>query len=135
MLGVYTIVLELLVWCSDPGFITSQDNTTSDEAFLEYNSFSSDENEKDEIYKVCHLYTNRDCKTCDISRPPKASHCGLCGHCVRGFDHHCHIFNTCVGRRNLRVFVLFLVVCWVWLAMCLVASTVNTFLINESRVW
>jgi len=27
---------------------------------------------------------------------------------VRGYDHHCTLLNNCVGKRTLRVFLLFL---------------------------
>ena len=39
-----------------------------------------------------------------------ASHCGTCGVCVNGFDHHCQAVNNCIGSRNIRCFVLLLIV-------------------------
>jgi hypothetical protein len=53
-----------------------------------------------------HIHTVRFCGTCQIDKPPLASHCSMCGHCVKGFDHHCTVTNCCVGARNFRNFVL-----------------------------
>lgn len=47
------------------------------------------------------------CHTCQIFRPPKASHCHHCDNCVEEFDHHCHWLSNCIGRRNYKSFFLF----------------------------
>ena len=46
------------------------------------------------------------CHTCEIFRPPSASHCSECGNCVIGFDHHCAVLNNCIGQRNYPYFFL-----------------------------
>mmetsp|Transcript_40584 Transcript_40584/g.39141 ORF Transcript_40584/g.39141 Transcript_40584/m.39141 type:complete len:166 (+) Transcript_40584:103-600(+) len=62
--------------------------------------------EKAKTGEELHIYKSRLCKTCDIIRPPLASHCRQCNHCVLQFDHHCGMTNNCVGVRNQFNFVM-----------------------------
>lgn len=55
------------------------------------------------------IYQERYCTTCKIMRPPLSSHCSLCDHCVKNFDHHCFFIGNCVGARNIKNFFCFLI--------------------------
>jgi len=48
------------------------------------------------------------CTTCNLYRPPRASHCNECGRCFRRFDHHCRWVGNCIAEDNHRFFAGFL---------------------------
>ena len=73
---------------------------------------------KEENKKKPRIFTNRKCTTCNIIRPPGASHCRVCDNCVLDFDHHCAFVSNCVGKRNHKYFVLFLVWGGIFAVIC-----------------
>ncbi|CAH0560695.1 unnamed protein product [Brassicogethes aeneus] len=49
------------------------------------------------------------CNRCDTLRPPRAHHCRICQRCIKRMDHHCPWINNCVGERNQKYFIQFLI--------------------------
>jgi hypothetical protein len=52
------------------------------------------------------------CDVCELTQPPNTSHCYDCNVCIQELDHHCPWMGKCIGRKNMRWFMLFNF-CWV----------------------
>eukprot|EP00808_Paulinella_micropora_P012380 g35589.t1 len=62
------------------------------------------------------------CETCNLPRPPLSTHCSTCDVCVRCWDHHCNWVANCIGQRNHRSFVCFMIFTPCFF-LCYVSST------------
>jgi hypothetical protein len=75
------------------------------------------------------------CSTCQIPKPPRSSHCSTCDACVFEFDHHCPFVGNCIGGRNKRFFVTYVIltgICSAYLFATSVAVCVITYMSSES---
>lgn len=61
----------------------------------------------------------RMCKKCNFVKPGRTHHCSVCKSCVMKMDHHCPWLANCVGYKNYRYFVCFLI--WVTITTSYVA--------------
>ncbi|KAK2959071.1 putative S-acyltransferase TIP1 [Blattamonas nauphoetae] len=82
-------VLNVVLFVKNPGRVVPPDAREMEEYLLE-----------GELGVVCVV--------CKLIRPPRSKHCGVCGHCVTRFDHHCGWIGNDVGAGNHALFLLFL---------------------------
>ncbi|XP_029017140.1 palmitoyltransferase ZDHHC12-B-like isoform X2 [Betta splendens] len=97
---VLSVLFYFAVSLMDPGFVltdTVEDLQTSDE-------------EKDLMIPQTSTHRLRRCGFCLLQQPMRAKHCQTCKRCIRRFDHHCPWIENCVGERNHRWFVVYLLV-------------------------
>jgi hypothetical protein len=60
------------------------------------------------------------CLECMIDIPLRAKHCFTCNKCVSTFDHHCFWVGNCIGERNKRIFLIFLIVHTINIALAII---------------
>ncbi|KAK3147164.1 hypothetical protein QOZ80_3BG0278900 [Eleusine coracana subsp. coracana] len=103
-------ILFVLTSFSDPGTVTNE-NVSQYVSSYPYDNI---------------IYVEKECSTCKITRPARVKHCRICDRCVARFDHHCGWMNNCIGEKNTRYFVAFLV--WHFL-LCLYGVVVLGFIL------
>ena len=52
------------------------------------------------------------CYRCEVNAPPRSQHCHLCKKCILKRDHHCTFIGRCIGFKNIRYYLCFLI--WTW---------------------
>ncbi|XP_029367278.1 palmitoyltransferase ZDHHC12-A [Echeneis naucrates] len=100
LLVVLSVLLYFAVSLMDPGFVLT--DTVKDVQ-------SSNEEMELMIPQVAAPRLRR-CGYCLLQQPMRAKHCQTCKRCVRRFDHHCPWIENCVGERNHRWFMVYLLV-------------------------
>ncbi|XP_065829902.1 palmitoyltransferase ZDHHC12-B-like isoform X2 [Oscarella lobularis] len=102
----------------NPGFVTR------DDAKIEgYRALVQSNREKSSPSSQSFAYSPQLCDICLVVQPVRAKHCLDCNRCVRRYDHHCPWIANCVGERNHRYYVIFLIVesvlvCWALKITC-----------------
>ncbi|KAM4616705.1 palmitoyltransferase ZDHHC12-B-like [Polymixia lowei] len=100
LLVLLSVMLYFTVSLMDPGFVLS--DTTKFPPGLD--------EELETMIPQSSAPRLRRCGYCLLQQPMRARHCQTCKRCVRRFDHHCPWIENCVGERNHRWFVLYLIV-------------------------
>uniref|UniRef100_A0A5B6YYD9 S-acyltransferase n=1 Tax=Davidia involucrata TaxID=16924 RepID=A0A5B6YYD9_DAVIN len=108
------ILLFLLTSFSDPGIVNAE-NVSQYLSTYPY----------DDI-----IYFEKECSTCKIPKPARSKHCSICDRCVARFDHHCGWMNNCIGERNTRYFMAFLL----WHFLLCIYGTVTVGLVLAGQL-
>lgn len=137
ILIVFHVLLVMLLWCyfltvfTDPGSVPEHWRPAIDEEDLEAHvaplsgtpplngaTTSSDAASRNGSAQFRDV---RYCRKCSHYKPPRTHHCSVCGRCVLKMDHHCVWVVTCVGARNYKFFLLFLLYTFLETTLCTLA--------------
>ena len=118
--SILSIPLYLLLnWCYTTAVFTDPGSTLTSISFG-YSHLPSHEpppHQELPSFTVKSSGETRFCKKCNTKKPDRTHHCSTCRRCVLKMDHHCPWLATCVGLRNYKAFLLFLIYtcmfCWV----------------------
>jgi palmitoyltransferase len=96
----------LLNWCYTTAVFTPPGSTTNDNG---YSTLPTRAPPAATSFTVKANGELRFCKKCQARKPDRAHHCSTCRRCVLKMDHHCPWLAGCIGLRNHKPFLLFLI--------------------------
>ncbi|CAG9944467.1 unnamed protein product [Clonostachys rosea f. rosea IK726] len=107
--SVFGVILyAMLNWCYTTAVFTNPGSTTNDDGYGLLPTSQTSQNNATSL-TVKSNGELRFCKKCQARKPDRAHHCSTCRRCVLKMDHHCPWLATCVGLRNHKAFLLFLI--------------------------
>ena len=130
--GIFFILFEvfyILCFTTEPGIIPRNHPDFIKKEKTEENN--NNENKP-------RIFTERECETCKIIRPPGASHCSSCDNCVLDFDHHCVFISNCVAKRTHKYFYLFLffaIITCLYICVCDIIIIIKIFIVSPKGLW
>ncbi|KAM7186193.1 Palmitoyltransferase [Rhypophila sp. PSN 637] len=136
---VAVVLYILLNWCYSIAVFTPPGSTTTDTGYSSLPTHST--HAPPTSFTAKSNGELRFCKKCHARKPDRAHHCSTCGRCVLKMDHHCPWLATCIGLRNHKAFLLFLIyltlfsffsfLCtgaWVWIEIMSNTTYVETLM-------
>ncbi|KAI8627662.1 palmitoyltransferase PFA3 [Xylariaceae sp. FL1651] len=100
------LLYAMLNWCYTTAVFTDPGSTTND---MGYSTLPTVSTPNATSFTVKSNGELRFCKKCQARKPDRAHHCSTCRRCVLKMDHHCPWLATCIGLRNHKAFLLFLI--------------------------
>ncbi|KAI3321970.1 palmitoyltransferase PFA3 [Xylariaceae sp. AK1471] len=113
------ILYAMLNWCYTTAVFTDPGSTTNS---MGYSTLPTNATPNASSFTVKSNGELRFCKKCQARKPDRAHHCSTCRRCVLKMDHHCPWLATCIGLRNHKAFLLFLIYTTIF---CLYAFAVS----------
>ncbi|KHN95627.1 palmitoyltransferase PFA3 [Metarhizium album ARSEF 1941] len=121
------VIYLLLNWSYTTAVFTDPGSTTNRDGYGLLPTTTQNHHPRTTSFTVKSNGEVRFCKKCQARKPDRAHHCSTCRRCVLKMDHHCPWLATCLGLRNYKAFLLFLMYTT---TLCLYA-----FAVSGTWVW
>lgn len=115
LLSIVMVYTFYKTWRSDPGYIPK--------TLIPKEEYRN-------IFRLCEegkFSAGSFCTSCLARRPIRSKHCPACKRCVARFDHHCPWVDNCIGLRNHKMFLCYLLCLIIMLIWGLKASLAYMF--------
>lgn len=70
----------------------------------------------------------RVCRTCHVWKPDRCHHCSTCNRCVLKMDHHCPWLPGCIGFKNQKYFIQFLLYSTFYASIILTITSLQLYM-------
>lgn len=110
--GIFGVIFAICLYnfyramLMDPGFVRSADGSRADQREL-----------VDKMIQEGVYGSETYCIYCLLRKPLRSKHCKICKRCVARHDHHCPWVNNCVGLRNHRAFMVYIIAMFLGIPM------------------
>ena len=108
------IIIVLLLIVIAVSFVLAGTRDTIDINILKWQQEAASTNQQELNISNYDGELDQFCSVCKGPVEERTKHCGNCNRCTDEFDHHCFWLNTCIGKRNYRLFVKFVVTIFVY---------------------
>ncbi|ODV92595.1 hypothetical protein CANCADRAFT_147618 [Tortispora caseinolytica NRRL Y-17796] len=116
-LYLYCMATYNLTWIRGPGFVYNVPGF-----YIGREPLPTDVPPISDAVTAKHDGRMRFCSKCKCWKPDRAHHCSSCKACVLRMDHHCPWYAICIGFRNHKNFIQFLVVVTLYGGLCALLS-------------
>ncbi|ROW15518.1 hypothetical protein VPNG_02395 [Cytospora leucostoma] len=127
------VLYALMNWSYTTAVFTPPGSTTNDSGYSTLPTQETNTPKNATMFTVKSNGEIRFCKKCQARKPDRAHHCSTCRRCVLKMDHHCPWLATCVGLRNHKAFLLFLIYTVIFGTYCFAVTASWTWdeIVNE----
>ncbi|EMR10023.1 hypothetical protein PNEG_01777 [Pneumocystis murina B123] len=97
IVACFSIIFFFYVMFSNPGYIPKPQGIKEQREVIE------------DLIKERAFDRQHFCIFCYLRKPLRSKHCKVCSRCVARFDHHCPWTGNCIGLRNHRLFIVYII--------------------------
>ncbi|KTW25902.1 hypothetical protein T552_03176 [Pneumocystis carinii B80] len=118
----FSIISFFYIMFSNPGYIPKPQGIKEQREVI------------DDLIKERSFDRQHFCIFCYSRKPLRSKHCKVCSRCVARFDHHCPWTGNCIGLRNHRSFILYIIMVQIGIVFFLRLLIIHFTVLDSSEL-